>query len=284
MSYNIKAALTEASILCNITENWQLDAELLLASSLDCNRTRLRSRPEQMLTHSQWLTFNTALKRRMQGEPVAYILGRKGFMDFELMVDARVLIPRPETELLALLALEILSGRKQEKLALADLGTGSGAIAIALARHCPNWHITALDNSADALAVARANVDILDADNIDLMLTDWCQQLRSNHFDMIVGNPPYIAPDDPHLLGEGLPFEPATALVAANDGLAALESIVNQAPRCLKPGGWLLVEHGYNQAKPVNEMLTQCGYSCVRCWQDLAGLDRVTAARIADGD
>lgn len=281
MGYSVADMVTGAAVLSEVSESWRLDAQLLLAAAMQCSRESLLARPGQPLTDSQREKYEGTLQRRLQGEPIAYILGRKGFWDFELAVDQRVLIPRPETELLVELALARLSGRENEKLTLADLGTGSGAIAIALARHSDQWQVTAIDKSSEALAVARHNAASLNLANIDFLQSSWCENLQHARFDMIVSNPPYIAPSDPHLKKDGLAFEPDLALIAEAQGLADLSSIVMQTPGYLKNNAWLILEHGFQQGEQVGEMLMENGFADISLWQDLSGLDRVTASRNA---
>jgi len=278
---SVNTKLEGAIKLRDSSSSWKLDAELLLANAMNSNRANLLARPEQELTSEQEVLFEKALERRLQGEPVAYILGKKGFWDFELSVDKRVLIPRPETELLVERALICLEGREEEELELADLGTGSGAIAIALAKHSNNWRVTATDISTDALDLARANADSLNLKNIQFLKSSWCEQLYDNKFDIVVSNPPYVAPEDPHLQQDGLNFEPTLALVAEGTGLAELSKIAQQTPMHLKEDAWLLLEHGFQQASSVAALLEQNGFTEISCWQDLAGLDRVTSAQIS---
>jgi release factor glutamine methyltransferase len=236
--------------------------------------------PERALDAAQLQKFDRYLQRRRLGEPMAYILGEKGFWDFELKVDSRVLIPRPETELLVERALHQLSGREQEPLRLLDLGTGSGAIAIALARHSARWQVIATDQSEASLNLAAENASQLDVENIEFVQGSWLEPLVGSHFDLIVSNPPYIAAGDPHLQEHGLPYEPAEALVAADEGYACLLEIMHEARNHLNSDGWLLLEHGATQGAALAAKMVESGYREVTGWQDLAGLDRVTAARV----
>lgn len=261
------------------SESRRLDAELLLAEVLGASRTTLLANPARPVAEEQRLRFHALLERRRRGEPVAYLLGRKGFWDFELRVDSRVLVPRPETELLVTHALAVLAGREAEPLQLVDLGTGSGAIAIALARHSPRWQVLATDFDPQALALAAANAAELGAPNVACLLSDWGSGLDGRRFDLAVSNPPYVAPGDPELQPAVLSHEPRQALFAERDGFAALEAIVGQAAGFLRPGGWLLLEHGHRQGAGVRELLSTGAYVQVETWQDLAGLDRVTAGR-----
>jgi release factor glutamine methyltransferase len=212
-------------------------------------------------------------------EADAIALGSKGFWDFELVTDCRALVPRPETELLVEKALACLAGREQETLHLLDLGTGTGAVALALARASDRWRVTATDVEADALVLAQDNAARLGVGNVSFLQSDWFASLGADRFDLVASNPPYIAHGDPHLQREGLPFEPRRALVADENGFAALGAIAGAASAFLRPGGWLLLEHGFTQGASVRELLLGAGFGDLRCWQDLAGLDRVTQAR-----
>jgi release factor glutamine methyltransferase len=276
----IGALLESSDCLKCISDSPELDVALLLGNVLDCSRAAVLAHPERALDSVQRQKFDLSLQRRRRGEPIAYILGKKAFWDFELKVDSRVLIPRPETELLVEQALDRLSGREQEKLRLLDLGTGSGAIAIALARHSSWWQVVATDQSGASLKLAAENASRLGAGNVEFVQGSWLEPLAGCSFDLIVSNPPYIAPSDPHLQAHGLPFEPAEALVAADEGFACLLEIMRQARNHLNSNAWLLLEHGSTQGAALAAELAESGYQEVTGWQDLAGLDRVTAARL----
>ncbi len=250
-----------------------LDSELLLAHALGVDRVRLRSHPEEAATDDAAARFLALIERRAAGEPVAYILGRRGFWTLELSVNPAVLVPRPETELLVERALALHSGAEAT---VADLGTGSGAIALALASARPRWRITATDLSAEALDVARTNASALGLSCVEMVQGDWLACLRGRSFDLLVSNPPYVAADDPVLRDPELMREPRLALVAAEDGLAALRAIIRDAPDHLEPGGWLLLEHGAGQAAPVAGALVARGFAQVRSHRDLAGRERMT--------
>lgn len=250
-----------------------LDAELLLAYALDTGRARLRSHPEDVPAAAAAARFEALIERRAAGEPVAYILGRKDFWTLELSVSPAVLVPRPETELLVERALAL--GPEGEARA-ADLGTGSGAIALALASARPRWRITATDISAEALAIARANAAALNLAAVEMMQGDWLACLRGRRFHLLVSNPPYVAAVDPALRQPELMREPQLALVAAEEGLAALRRIIAEAPDHLEPGGWLLLEHGAAQAAAVAGALVARGFAQVRSHRDLAGRERMT--------
>jgi len=280
----IKSALSSAIARLVGSDSPTLDAELLLAHALGSKRAALRARPERRLNAEQLGCFESLIDRRTQGEPVAYLLGRAGFMDLELEVNPSVLIPRPETELLVELALETLAGgdiaaaNQNPTTRIADLGTGSGAIAIALARHNPAWRIEAVDISAAALALARRNAAALAAHNIRFRQASWCEGLPTATFDLIVANPPYVAKGDPALHPD-CAFEPDTALFAAEDGLAALRQIITSAKHHLKPQGWLLLEHAHNQQIPVTQLLAANNYRNIEPRKDHAHHNRLVRAR-----
>jgi release factor glutamine methyltransferase len=250
-----------------------LDAELLLAHALQASRARLRSHPEDIPEAAAAARFLALIERRAAGEPVAYILGRKGFWTLELIVSPAVLVPRPETELLVerALALPIAADAT-----VADLGTGSGAIALALASARPRWRILATDLSAAALAVALTNARALGLERVAMVQGDWLEGLGARRFDLLLSNPPYVAADDPALSQPELLREPRLALVAAQEGLAALRRIIAAAPERLRPGGWLLLEHGAGQAAAVAGALVARGFAQVRSHRDLAGRERMT--------
>ena len=260
--------------LTEVSETPRLDAELLLAAALERSRSYLHAWPERMPEPDRATRFLAWLDRRQAGEPIAYLLGRREFWSLELEVTPDTLIPRPETELLVELALERLPA--DQTLALADLGTGSGAIALALAAERPRTRIVATDRSPAALAVARRNARRLNIGNVEFREGDWCAPLVGERFDLLVSNPPYIAATDPHWRQGDLRFEPAAALVAGEDGLDALRSIIAQAPACLRTGGWLLLEHGWTQGAAVLELLRSHGYGECRTLLDLASRPRVT--------
>ena len=263
--------------LAETSETPRLDAELLLATALERPRSYLYAWPERVPEPNQATRFLAWLDRRHAGEPVAYLLGRREFWSLELEVTPDTLIPRPETELLVELALERLP--MDRSLALADLGTGSGAIALALALEWPQARIVATDRSSAALVVARRNARRLNIGNVEFREGDWCAPLAGERFDLMASNPPYVAATDPHWRQGDLRFEPAAALVAGADGLDALRSIIVQAPAGLRAGGWLLLEHGYDQGEAVPTLLQQRGFVDVSDHRDAAGLSRASAGR-----
>jgi release factor glutamine methyltransferase len=257
----------------------RLDAELLLAHVLDVPRASVIARDERELTPEELGDFERLLARRLEGEPLAYLTGTREFWSLELEVTPAVLVPRPETELLVEWVLSL--PRKRESRVF-DLGTGSGAIALAVASELPEASVVAGDLSAAALAVARGNAGRLRLRNVEFVQGEYFQaldsRLRGNDgFDVIVSNPPYVAEGDPHLAE--LRFEPALALTSGRDGLDALRAIAAGAPAFLQPGGWLLVEHGATQGGPVRELFARAGFAQVETRRDLAGLERATGGR-----
>lgn len=266
------------------------DAELLLAHLLQRPRGWLYAHGDDSIDDGLAARFADLLARREAGEPLAYLTGRSGFWRFELMVTPATLIPRPETELLVELALARLpvpaKGTPPSSVpaitascAIADLGTGSGAIALALASERPHARVVATDASLDALQVARANAQALGLDRIEFRHGNWLAPLASERFDLIASNPPYVAYDDPHL--EALRFEPAAALASGHDGLDDIRTIVRDAPSHLQPGGWLLLEHGLAQGEAVRALMAQAGLAEIATRRDLEQRERVTLGRFA---
>jgi len=246
------------------------EARLLLAHALQASEAALLAFPEKEISVPGAAAFGELVQRRRAGEPLAYLIGEKEFYGLALFVTPAVLIPRPETELLVELALE------RNCSSLADLGTGSGAIALAIQRHRPGASVVAVDASAAALEVARRNAARY-ALPIEFRLGNWLEALQGQAFSLLVANPPYVAAGDPHL-GE-LAFEPPAALVSGPDGLAAIREIVAAAPAHLLPGGWLLLEHGIGQDAAVRRLLQGAGLEEAHTWPDLAGIPRVSGAR-----
>ncbi len=246
------------------------EARLLLARVLRSSEASVVAFPERQLSDAENAGFAALVRRRKSGEPVAYILGEKEFYGLMLEVTPAVLIPRPETELLVEQALE------REFSSLADLGTGSGAVALAIKKHRPRARVVAVDASAAALEVARRNAGRHGLD-VEFRKGSWLAPLAGARFDLIVANPPYVAAGDPHLAE--LRFEPQEALVSGPDGLDALREIVEAAPRHLAPRGWLFIEHGIGQDGAMRRLLQEAGLEEVRTWPDLAGIPRVSGAR-----
>lgn len=251
----------------------RLDAEILLAALARTTRAQLIAFAEQPIDLVTAAMFQAGLDRLHDGEPLAYVTGLREFWSLPLVVAPAVLVPRPETELLVELALARLVASHQR---VADLGTGSGAVALALAQERPAWSIIATDYSADALQIAQINRDRLKLGNVELRHGCWCEALGADPCDAIVSNPPYVAPGDPALAS--LRHEPLVALVAADDGYADLLAIASGAGSHLKAGGLLLLEHGAQQRMRLAQELAALGYADITCHHDLAGRDRVTAA------
>ena len=256
------------------------DAEALLLHVLGQPRSWLFAHADDTLDMDVRTAFEALVARRAAGEPVAYLTGRRGFWTLELEVTPATLIPRPETELLVELALERLP--RDAVCRVADLGTGSGAIALALASERPQAQVIATDASAEALAVARRNARRLGIGNVQFAQGDWLTPLADERFALIVSNPPYIEAADPHLAQGDLRHEPAAALASGVDGLDAIRRIVAGAPAHLGAGGWLLLEHGWNQGDAVRALLREAGYAAVFTAQDLEARDRVSAGRCGD--
>lgn len=252
----------------------RLEAELLLAAATGLRREALIAWPDRTPTPEQARRFADLLERRLGGEPIAYIRGRQAFWNQELRVTPDTLIPRPETELLVEIALERLSATAP--LRVADAGSGSGAIALALAQERPAWTLLALDLSPGAVTVAKDNLRRQGATNAWVIRSDWLASLATASLDALIANPPYIPSADPHLGRGDLPHEPLTALAAGADGLDAIRRLVPQARTCLKPGGLLALEHGFDQAPAVQALLTAAGFTGVATQDDLAGQPRAT--------
>lgn len=250
-----------------------LDIELLLAFVLEKDRSYIKAFPEYSLSDDQLAQFSALATRRIAGEPIAYILGTKGFWSLDLKVSEHTLIPRPETELLVETVLELLTG---SSISVLDLGTGTGAIALALAAERPSWNVTATDVRADALALAKDNAEHFGLSNVEFIQSDWFTAITTQRFDVIVSNPPYIDENDPHLSQGDVRFEPKTALVAADKGMADIQHIIQSAGNYLNDGGWLAIEHGYNQGALARELLSANEFQQIKTLEDLAGQDRVS--------
>ncbi len=252
----------------------EVDAQWLLAHACACTRSWLYAHGEDVVDATTHARFVDLVERRAAGQPVAYLIGTRGFWNFDLRVTPDTLIPRAETELLVEIALAHLPPTGHPS--IADLGTGSGAIAIALARERPKARVVATDTSEATLMLARTNAVSLGIDSISFTRGDWCQALGNERFDLIVSNPPYIAADDPHLREGDLRFEPGAALASGVDGLDAIRSIIEQSPMHLVGGGWLLLEHGSTQAEAVRALLAHAGFDDIDSARDLEHRERVT--------
>lgn len=279
---NIKTLLAESTNRLNGDEA-AFEAQLLLQHALDVNRAWLISHADDALEANTHAGFEALLQRRLKGEPIAYILGYREFYGLKLKVTPDTLIPRPDTETLVEAALEKIA--PDLPLSICDLGTGTGAIALAIAKKCPHAQVTAVDFSEKALEVARQNAQDLSILNCQFLQSDWLSALKLNgqnqHFDVIVSNPPYIESHDAHLSQGDLRFEPLSALASGKDGLDDIRTIISQATHHLKPSGWLMLEHGFNQANQVADLLQQAGFLNIAHALDLSGIQRVTFGQIS---
>jgi release factor glutamine methyltransferase len=277
-SHSIAYCLQQSSQLLWVSDTPRLDVEVILAHVLKKDRTYLFAYPEKMLDESQATLFASLFALRMSGQPIAHILGVREFWSLELAVNNSTLIPRPDTELLVETALHLfINDDAQTPRRLLDLGTGSGAIALALAHEKKSWVCVAVDKEMAAVALAERNRLQLKLNNVKVQLSDWFSALQNElPFDVIVSNPPYIDCADPHLTQGDLRFEPRSALVAANNGLADLAFIIAEADKSLAPGGWLLVEHGHHQGAAVRELFQQKYFKDIKTLRDLGGNERVT--------
>ncbi|MGX5914429.1 peptide chain release factor N(5)-glutamine methyltransferase [Aliidiomarina sp. Khilg15.8] len=253
-----------------------LDAQLLLQHVLQCDRQYLYMHPERKLTESEWQAYRDLIRQRREGRPIAYICGEREFWSLPFLVNDSTLIPRPDSEILVEQALRLDLPAQARVL---ELGTGSGAIALALASERPEWRIDAVDRSAAAVDLAQQNRAKLALHQVNIFASDWFSEVADEGYDLIISNPPYIAQEDQHLQQGDVRFEPETALIADNDGYADLQTIIEQAPGYLNRGGWLLLEHGYEQGRQVHNFFAEKGYEKVNTVPDYANLDRVTYAQ-----
>jgi len=251
-----------------------LDARVLLQAALGVSHAYLAAHPGDVVAGERLARYLALAARRAAGEPVAYLTGEREFFSLEFKVTPAVLIPRPETELLVELALERIP--QDASCRVLDLGTGSGCVAISIAKHRPRARVTATDRSRHALEIAAENARALGVHNIEFAQGGWFAAIGGERFDVIVSNPPYIAEGDPHLVKGDVRFEPVAALTAGADGLACLRDIVGASGAHLTAGGWLLFEHGWDQAEKCRALLQAAGFSAIRSWQDLAGIERVS--------
>jgi len=257
----------------------RLDSELLLCNALKKERAWLFTWPEYSLTAVEEKQAGELLARRCAGEPVAYIIKQKYFWSLSLKVNRSTLIPGPDTDRVVELALDVPVPATARVL---DLGTGSGAIALSLAKEHPEWKVTGVDYQPGAVRLAQENAVLNHITNAVFFQSNWFDQVYDTCFDLIVSNPPYIDKDDPHLQQGDLRFEPATALVAADRGLQDIRHIVTHAPNYLVPGGWLICEHGYQQCQAVKKIFLQNGFQCIETFTDLSGHERVTMGKKTD--
>ena len=267
--------------LAAVSDSPRLDAEILLAHCLNKPRSYLYTWPEHTPEPQQVEEYTMLVQQRLRGQPIAYLIGYREFWGIRLKVTPDTLIPRPETELLVETALEYIASKqastKQKPVTILDLGTGSGAIAIALSSELPNAKVTATDKSEAALTVAQDNARLNKQQNITFLLSDWFSALSTNEkFDLIVSNPPYIATDDHHLSQGDVRFEPQSALTSGLDGLNDIRHLIDRARHYLAADGLLLLEHGYNQGTAVRQLLDKNHYVNIRCLQDMMGNDRVS--------
>ena len=272
---SISKLLSLSSQLESISDTPQLDCELLLCHVIDKDRTWLRTWPDNQVSPTHQTLFKSLLDQRIKGTPIAYITGSRGFWSMDLNVSSDTLIPRPETELLVEIALKL--GLPSQACGL-DLGTGSGAIALALASERLDMQWFAVDAQLGAVELAQDNCNQQQLSNVSIFQSNWFDAIKQqdNKFDLIVSNPPYIAKDDPHLSQGDVRFEPKTALVSGVDGLDDIKVIVSQSSMYLNTNGWLVLEHGYNQGKAVRDLMLFAGFNEVTTKQDYNNLDRIT--------
>ena len=277
-TWSIRRALKDAILqLTPLHSSARLDAEVLLAFALGRSRTHLHAWPDQPLGELAAQRFRALIDRRVAGEPVAYLTGRREFWSLELEVTRDTLIPRPDTETLVEQALARIP--EDSPLQIADLGTGSGAVALAIAHERPACRVLATERSAATLRVAARNAERLKLGNVRFVRNDWCASLGAETLDMIISNPPYVAEQDPHLGRGDVRFEPRSALLAGREGLDAIADIVEDARRSLRPEGLLLLEHADDQADSVSKLLITSSYSGIQCYRDDSHRHRVTVAR-----
>ena len=269
----IDQLLTRAGELAQVGDTPRLDLELLLCHVLDKPRSFLFSYPEYELTADQQNQFEALFQKRLNGHPIAHLTGIREFWSLELLVEPSTLIPRPDTECLVEQALALCDHRPKQVL---DLGTGTGAIALALAKERPGWTVYGCDRVHEAVVLARKNAAHNKLERVQFLESSWFDQLPDQRFDLMVSNPPYMVDNDPHLQQGDVRFEPLSALTSGADGLDDIRHISNEAPQWLNDGGWLMMEHGYHQGEEVHTILADNGFTHIRTMQDLAGHDRIT--------
>ena len=278
-NYSLSQALAfGVSALTPSSESPKLDAEVLLLATINQARTYLFTWPEKELADEQQAQFLSFIEQRRQGKPVAHITQYREFWSLNFKVSPATLIPRPDTETLVEFALDKATS-KQGK--LLDLGTGTGAIALSLAIELPDWQVTAVDYQLDAVLLANDNKSQLGITNAEILQSNWFSALAGEKFDLIVSNPPYIDPQDPHLQQGDVRFEPLSALIAEKQGMADLEFIITKSREFLNESGWLLLEHGYDQGQLVRDFFAKMAYKVITTEKDLGGNARVTLAQWA---
>jgi release factor glutamine methyltransferase len=258
------------------SESPELDAQVLLRHVLQCDRSYFFTWPEREVPAAEATQFQALLAQRLQGLPIAHLIGTREFWSLSLHVNNSTLIPRPDTEILVERALQL---ELPDNARVLELGTGTGAIALALASERPAWQITAVDCVAEAVALARTNQQQLNIPNVAILQSDWFSEVTAQPFDLVISNPPYIDPQDPHLQQGDVRFEPRSALVADNRGLADIEHIIAHAKPYLTANGWVLLEHGSEQAAAVQRIFATHRYNEIHTVQDYANLNRVTGAK-----
>ena len=255
----------------------RLDAEVLMAHALGWERSKLYASGDYILSQTEQDNIAELINRRLKGEPVAYITGSQEFWSLPLIVTPATLIPRPETEHLVEEALKVIP--ENEVVQVADLGTGSGAIALAIAKERPNSLVSAIDQSSEAIAVAKKNQIALNINNVEFLKSHWFEKLENKLFDVIVSNPPYIAENDAHLKQGDVVFEPESALSSGKEGLDDIQVILTDAQQFLSQDGWVFLEHGYQQSDQVQEIMRSLHYKSITTVNDLAGHERITFAQ-----
>lgn len=273
----LKALLAEAEQRLSSSPTPRLDAEVILCEVLKSERSHLYASAEEEVLPEQQRHYRRLVVERARGVPVAYLRGWREFWSLRIEVNRHTLIPRPETEHMVEAALELIRARGSQ--AIADLGTGTGCIALAIASEYPSCQITATDIAEEALEVARQNTKRLGLHNLEFRYGDWCEALDGKRFDLILSNPPYVASGDPHLRAGDLRFEPPRALLGGADGLTAIRRIIADVMRYLRPGGWLALEHGCDQKGALWDLLRSSGFRNIQTVRDYSGQDRVTLAR-----
>jgi len=275
MSVTIEETLKLSRLLDS--DSARLDVELLLCHVLACERIYLRTWSDKVLSSQELDEFEVLFRRRQKGEPIAHLLGSRSFWTLELSVTPDTLIPRPDTEILVEHALSLDLPDDADVL---DLGTGTGAIALSLATEKPHWHITATDVFPHVVELAAGNALKNQVQHVRFICSAWFDAIPASRFNLIVSNPPYIDSEDPHLVEGDVRFEPTSALVAGNQGLADIQHIVQEAKSYLHHSGWLILEHGYQQADAVRTLFNNAGYTHVQTLKDYAQLDRMTVGQV----